>query len=334
MRRYWHFFCVSLYGYRARISDVILGWLDNWLCMALLASAGWALSCVIDVCFVGDGIYRRPSDGPAIAGFFCLVPALLASASLDWSDVTLPVAVVGALSGVVFLLHMHFYFKALFTLNDAVNAEIFNTLTVLVVPVLAFLVLGERLGVLDYLAILIAGAAVVLLIGLQASRVSRVAIGYLAGSVTAASVLMVMQAWVLESANYETAVWLFSLAAFVTSLLIFGVPGASRRRLTRLCRRFSGLFIVVQLFELGAVLGSQRATDLGPSVSLVALLECSLPLFILTFSFLLASVVRRWRLIASRSLQSALAEQVTAAPSKIASMLLILVAIALVQTEP
>jgi hypothetical protein len=301
--------------------------------MSLLAAAAWGLSCVVDVCFVGNGVYRRPSDGPAIAGFFCVIPAVLASGSLDWNGVDWAVAAVGSLSGVVFLLHIHFYFKALFALNDAVNAEIFNTLGVLVVPLLAFLLLGERLGAVNYLAIAIAAVAVLILISMQVDRLCRRSVSYLAASVSSASLLMVMQAWVLESANYATAIWLFSMTAFVVTVLVFGVPAASRQRLGGMWCRFGILFIVVQLLELGAVLGSQRATDLSPSVSLVALLECSLPLFVMAFSWALAPVARFWRPTASHALNSALAEQVAAAPSKLATMLLIIVAITLVQAQ-
>ena len=309
-----------------------LGLLDHWVVMSLLAAAAWALSCVIDVCFVDKGIYRRASDGPAVAGLFCIVPALMASSSLDWTGVSWPIFGVGALSGIVFLLHIYFYFCALFHLNDAVNAEIFNTLGVLIVPLLAFLFLGERLAWLNYIAIAIAVVGVLVLVGLQPSRLSRIAISYLVASVVSVSLLMVMQAWVLQFASYATTVWLFSTTAFVTATLFFGVPEIRRRRIGDMCRRFGMLFVLVQFLELGAVLGSQRATDLSPSVSLVALIECSLPIFVMLFSLLIAACTKLWRSTRSQSLLPVLSCQNQAAPSKVASMLLILVAISLVQT--
>ena len=308
-----------------------LGVLDNWIFMSLFATGAWALSCVIDVCFVSNGVYRKASDGPAIAGLFCIVPMLVSTRALDWIDVNWAVVCVGMLSGVVFLLHIHFYFKALFSLNDAVNAEILNTLCVLFVPVLAFVFLGERLAWPNYVAIALAVLGILVLIRFQLSRLSLAAIGYLIASVVAVSLMMVMQAWVLQYTNYATAVWLFSSSAFATVMLIFGVPSRSRRRIGTMCRRFGALFVVVQLLELGAVLGSQRATDLGPSVSLVALVECSLPIFVLAFSGLFALVADRWVPVRSLTLRSALSLQTVAAPSKIASMSLIIFAIFLVQ---
>lgn len=310
-----------------------LGVLDNWIFMALFATGAWALSCVIDVCFVSNGVYRKASDGPAIAGLFCIVPMLASSRSLDWISVNWAIVCVGMLSGIVFLLHIYFYFKALFSLNDAVNAEIFNTLCVLFVPVLAFVLLGEQLSWPNYMAIALAVLGILVLIRLQLSRLPFVVVGYLIASVVAVSLMMVMQAWVLQYTNYATAIWLFSSSAFVTVILIFGLPGRRRRRIGKMCRRFGGLFIIVQLLELGAVLGSQRATDLGPSVSLVALIECSLPIFVMTLSGLFAVVAPRWMPVRSLALRSVLSLQTVAAPSKIASMFLIVFAIFVAQAS-
>jgi len=47
---------------------------NNWMLMALLTPALWVVSCIIDVCFVGERIFRFPSDGPIISGLFCVLP--------------------------------------------------------------------------------------------------------------------------------------------------------------------------------------------------------------------------------------------------------------------
>lgn len=311
-----------------------LGPLDHWVSMSFLAAAAWALSCVIDVCFVDNGIYRRASDGAAIAGLFCLVPAVFTAGSVDWTGISWAVTGVGVASGIVFLLHIYFYFKALFALNDAVNSEIFNTLGVLIVPLLAFVLLGERLAWFNYAAIAGAVFGISVLIGSQFSRLSWRGIAYLVASVVSVSLLMVMQAWVLQTASYATTVWLFSTTAFIAVLLIFGVPTVRRRRIRKMCRQFGSLFVFVQLLELGAVLASQRATDLSPSVSLVALLECSLPIFVMAFSWLIAVCARQWRPARWQSLLAVLSEQTISAPSKVASMLLIVGAISLATAWP
>ncbi len=304
-----------------------LALLDHWVPMSLLAAAAWALSCVIDVCFVSNGVYRRAGDGVAIAGLFCAIPAFATVRSVEWGSIAPELALVGVLSGVAFLLHVYFYFRALFSLNDAVNAEIFNTLSVLVIPLLAFFFLGERLAWPNYAAIGIAAMGICVLIGLQARQLPARAVVYLAASVLGVSTMMVMQAWVLESASYATAVWLFSTSATALVFAGIAVSPPRRRRIAGLWRRFGALFVAVQVLELAGVLGSQRATDLGPSVSLVAVLECTLPVFVILFSWLL---LRCAGLLASAGAErtlAALSRQSRAAPSKLASMLLIVGAV-------
>ena len=304
---------------------------DSWIAMSLIAAGGWALSSVIDVCFVGDGIYSEPSDGPVIAGLFCALPVFTTAGAGGLGNADWGVAFVAMLSGVGYLLHIYFYFKALFVLNDASNAEIFNTLSILFVPVFAFVLLDERMAVVDYLAIALAIGGILVLVSFQVSRLSGLVIGYLTVSVFFVSLTMVLQAWVLRHIGYASAVWLFSLAAFMTIVVALALQPRRRRRIGRLCRRFGAVFVVVQLLELGAVFGSQRATDVGPSVSLVALLECSLPLFVMAFSWLFMVLSRCLDQSSSVAVHSALALQTSAAPSKLASMLLILVAMFLVQ---
>lgn len=299
--------------------------------MALIATAAWALSCVVDVCFVGNGVYRKASDGALIAGLFCLVPALLAGFTVHFEIIELGTITVTALSAIAFLLHVFFYFKALFSLNDAVNAEIFNTLCVFIVPILAFLLLGERLALLNYVAIVVAAAGILILVRFQVARMSWPTIGYLVASVVCVSLMMVMQAWALARTSYAAVVFVFSAAAFLAVLVLFAARRSDRLRVARLCHRFGVLFVMLQLLEIGAVLVSQRAMDLGPSVSLVALLECSLPVFVMVFSWIFAVAARQWSPRYAMALRPVLFRQNAAAPPKLVSMLMIVFAIVLVQ---
>ena len=308
--------------------------LDNWMAMSLLAASAWAASCVLDVCFVSQGIYRRPWDGPTIAGIFCLVPVLLvpATTTLDFSSPP-TVLFVAFLSGLVFIAHVYFYFKALFLLNDAVNAEIVNNLCVLIVPVLAFFLLGERLGLLHYLSIVIGAGAVILLMTSQTLRLPHQVVLYLGVSVSAISLMMVMQAWVLQHLDYPTTIWAFCCAAFASVALSLATRPRQAKSLVLTAKNFGLVFVGVQLLELGGTLGSQRATDIGPSVSLVALLECAVPVLIMMFSW---GVVAGVRLIHGRigqSLIPILLQQTRFAPSKITAVCLIVLAIALVQFD-
>jgi len=306
---------------------------SSWIAMGLISAAAWGLSCVIDVCFVGEGIYRKPEDGPIVAGLFCVVPFLTLSGPETVLDVDSRVVAAAFLAGICYLLHVYFYFKALFDLNDASNAEIFNTLSVLFVPVLAFLLLGEILPPLHYVAIGLSVIAILVLIRFQLSTLTWQVAVLLGASVLCVSLVMVMQAWVLQFVAYETAVSLFSLAAFVAALCLLAAKKRLRRRIVHLCKRFGLLLLAVQLLELTAVLGSQRATDVGPSVSLVALLECSLPIFVIAFSWMFLGASRYWPKTGRDGIRTALASQTDAYPAKLFSLVLIAAAIGLVQSE-
>ena len=54
---------------------------NNWVLMALLTPMLWAVCCVIDVCLVGEEVYKHPSDGAIISGLFCIIPILFIMAT-------------------------------------------------------------------------------------------------------------------------------------------------------------------------------------------------------------------------------------------------------------
>ncbi|MEM7283794.1 MAG: hypothetical protein AAF438_19435 [Pseudomonadota bacterium] len=300
--------------------------MDNWIFMSLFAASAWALSCVLDVCFVSKGIYKTPWDGPTIAGLFCLLPVVFLWDGVNFSGPT-GVYLVGIGSGFAFLAHVYYYFKALFAVNDAVNIEIANNLCVLLVPLLAFLFLGERLDILHYMSIGVGALAILVLTGSQTARLPPRVLFYLGVSVFSISMMMVMQAWVLKHVNYATAVWLFSFAAFMIVATSLVVKRQRAARLGTMIQKFGWIFVGVQLLELSGTLGSQRATDIGPSVSLVALVECSVPVFVMLFSWIITEAIQRTTSWNSPSLVSALSSQISYAPSKLTALMLILFAI-------
>lgn len=300
---------------------------ENWILMALIASAAWALSCVVDVLFVSRRVYRGPADGPLIAGLFCSIPAMLSAGAAQPDTLSVTAVAVTMASAIAFLSHVYCYFKALFALNDAVNAEIVNTLGVVTVPVLAFVFLGERLSPLHYLAVTIAAFAVLFLVQRQAGRIPGRAIGYLAGSVFCLSAMMVLQAYVLARVQYVTVIFLFSATVFAAVVFVLIVRREQRASVVRMSRRFSSVFVGLQLLEIGAVSASQRATDLSPAVSLVALVECSVPLFIMALSALIAAAIRWSSAWPTNELRSTLDLQTRSAPSKFGAMLMIVAAI-------
>ncbi len=306
---------------------------NHWLLMALLTPALWAMSCIMDVCFVGKRIFRYPSDGPIISGLFCILPLFVVFTEVGgWETVTLGTAWPALLAGVCYFLHLYFAFKVLFTINDASCSETFNTLTVFFVPIMAFVLLGERLDPIYYVAIILALTGILVLIRYHLSGVHWRAVALLTIAVMCISLTMVLQAWVFERMAYWNGMILFAFGTFIMALMIAVIQRKRRRRIVGLCRRFGKFFILAELLQLTAVLASQRATAIGPSVSFVAVVECSLPLFVMLFSAGFVACSRRWKTLTPH-LHETLLLQMTSATVKCISLTFIVGAIIMVQMQ-
>ncbi len=297
--------------------------------MALIAPALWAGICLIDVCFVAGDVYKTHTDGAVITGLFCLLPCLMIFAGVgDWEQITLFGSLIAIGAGVFYYLHIHYYFRALFSMNDACHIEIFGTLSVLLVPIMAFLFIGEQLSAKYYFVIALALVGVVILIRFNFSGVNYAVLSHLTLSVAFISAVMVMQSWVFEEMGYWNGTLLFSASSFITALLVLSSSRTQRQRTFSLCKRFWPIFLGAEALERLPIMASQRAIDLGPSVSLVAVIESSLPIFIIAYSYLLLHFSRKWTVV-SQEIRHSIDIQTHALPVKLVSLFLITSAIAL-----
>ena len=304
---------------------------NNWLIIAFVAPAIWAISCIIDVCLVSERIYRSPSDGPVISGLFSALPCLIFFVESDgWDNVTSTTASPAVLAGACYFLHLHLYFKALFTINDASGIETFNNMSVLLVPMLAFVMLGEQLAPKYYVAIGLAFVGILILSRSGLSGIKRRAAVFLVHAVVCLSLVMVLEEWVFQQMGYWNGVALFAVGNLLPAILVGGIQRARRLRIMGLCRRFASLFLTTELIALIAVLASQRATDLSPSVSFVAVIECTVPAFIMLLSLGVLFISRCWKPVSSDT-RHALQLQISASPTKLLSLMFIIAAILLIQ---
>ncbi len=304
---------------------------NNWIVLAMLTPALWAVSSIIDICFVRERIFRFPSDGPIISGLFGLLPlSILVTQIGEWETIPFWASAPAVLAEVCYFLHMYFVFKALFLINDGSCSEIFNMLSVLFVPFLAFIVLGEQLASMHYLAISLALGGIVALIRGYLFGGNRWVVILLMMAVLCISMAMVLQAWVFTQIPYWNGVALFSFGSLLTALMLLCWNLDRCRRITTLCVRFGRIFLAVELVELTAVMFWQRATAMSPSVSFVAVLECSLPVFVMAFSFGLLAISHRWKAV-TPVIQETLRLQVAATPVKLLSLTLIVAAIVMLR---
>ena len=318
---------------------------EHWLLIAFISPAAWAIACLVDVCLIDREIYRKPVDGVIVSGTFFavpvmfLLPGITADAAMlvtvdHWehsrAENTLKGALLAMLAGSFYMLHLYFYFKTLFVANDVSNAEIFNLLSVLVVPVLAFMLMGEHLGLQYYGAIALAGVGVLVMARQYIASLSRKAGCYIALSVVFISLSMVIQAMALENAPASSVSAYYLLAGLCIALVLGFYRTARRHRMLRLLWRFGALFAAVELLETLGILASQLAIKLSPSVSLVAVIECALPLLVITFSaFVLWTL--KFSGVSAPAVRHAIAIQVSGCGCKCVSIALIATAIFLVE---
>ena len=303
----------------------------HWLLMALLTPTLLAIDCLVASCLIGRRVYRTPSDGAIVSCLFCLLPAMAIVLAYDDGAAivadprALPIS--GVLAGTAFAAHLLFYFRMLFRVNDAAGAETVVALSVMIVPLLAWLLLGEVLPARFYVAFAIATGGV-LLQCLPALRASGRAMGLdTLLCVLSISFAMVLQARALETHGFAAATLAFDLGAFVPALALVLCLRGPRRRLLDLVRRFSGVLIATETLGLAAVLTSHRATQYGPSVSIVALIECLLPLIIILASLSLIAMTRYAPRLTD--FRETLVLQLRDVPSKTAALALLLISVSM-----
>lgn len=261
----------------------------HWFFLAFLAPFFWALTNLIDVYFVGD-VYRDSSDGFIISSLFQISAWIFAPFFLQ--DFSWPVGhlvFLSLLSGSIFMLSFHFYFKALFAQNDVALVQILWTLSVPLVSILSWMFLGERLALSQYIGITLSfvGAAILSSGGEVHRAAFRVVGRIMAGAIIALSVSIVLQKYVFD-ASPSSAFWgiylLFSLGATLPGIWIW--TRSRNPRIVPLCRKFGGVFFVVESLAFLGYLSSSRTISLAPSASFVAVIESLVPAFVMLLSFL------------------------------------------------
>ena len=324
---------------------------NNWFLIALLNPVAWAFGCLLDVFLIDRKIYRSPIEPIVVSGLFCLLPLLVLTFQY-WDSANPPAqAIIGSggllsvvnlqqlqfsgatfsiLAGLGLVFHLYFYFKALFIVNDASKLETFNLLSVVLVPVLSFLLLREKLSLFQYAAIALATCGVVVLIKGSRSPVQNAVLKYSGIAVLAMSLSMIFLVKAYElAAESEVMIWYF-LTLFCSAYVCCLLNPKIRLRTSDLFVRFFYLFILTEMIQLIAVFGSQRAIGLSGSASMVALVECALPLLIILFSVICLTAIRI-RGKSTLNLTNILTLQITNIRQKSIALLLIGTSIGIIQ---
>ena len=303
---------------------------QNWLLMALLTPTLWAVSCLVDSCLVGSRVYRRPSDGVIVSCLFGVLPVLAVlgrdSVTFDGTPGAPGVPLSAIAAGLAYAVHLFCYFRVLFRLNDVSGAETFLLLSVLIVPLLAFVLLGEVLPARYYLAFLIAAIGVSLQCLPVFRRTGTPMALELIVCVVAVSLSMVLQSHALTTRGYASSTLTFNLTCVAVAMIALVLRRRACARVVSLLRRIPPVLLASELLGTLAVMSSHRATQHGPSVSIVALLECLLPLFIILIS-VAALAMNRLVPVLARDHRRTLRLQMEGVPSKSLALLSLLVSL-------
>jgi uncharacterized membrane protein len=280
----------------------------NWFLLAFVAPVLWAAVTLLDTYFV-HGIYTDAMDGTVISGLFQSLPWLLVTLGLiDFIYPGNASAACAISAGALFLLSFLAYFKALFIANDGALMQLLWNLSVLVVPFLAWLLIGERLEVTHYVGIVLAFAGLAGFgfdVRLHTRQARKIALTMLAAVVALASSMVASkQAYQLATSRQAASgddFWsiflLFCAGASAAAFLLLIMRGPvhaaiQARRVADLSQRYFLVFFLAETLSLLGTLASQRAISLAPSVSFIVVIESLVPVFVMGASLLLAARFR------------------------------------------
>lgn len=281
--------------------DFIASLWGHWLFVVFLAPLFWALVNIIDVYFV-SGVYEDEWDGIVVSSIFQLLPWLLPFFGIvSFVYPSTQVFALAFLGGSCLTIAFFLYFKTLFISNDIVVVGALWNLSVPLVPFLAWLLIDEQLAMQNYAGISLAfiGATVFAFHQkIKTRRFGRV-VTLMSGAIVFLSLSMVVQSIVYRSidSDFWSGFLSFSIGAVATGLLTLLFDRNSLRdranHLYRITKAYFLVFFIAESLNLMAILSSQRAIDLSPSVSFVAVIESVVPVFVLILS-LFAVLVFVW----------------------------------------
>lgn len=310
---------------------------DSWLLMAFVAPFLWAVANLIDVYFVGE-VYEDEYDGTILSGVFqsfAFLPAVFGILHPEMPDMA--VSALFVLSGFLFLSSLFFYFQSLFILDDAALIQTIWNTTILATPFFAWLLFAERLEPKHYLGIAIAFVGVWVL-SISASfrfRTLKKILPSMAAAVALLSLSMVFseRAYGLSDTSFYSGFFLFSLGSVSGAAVAFLLDRKKRakhrsKHVFSLGKKYFLVFCVAELLSVIGTLGSQRALDLAPSAAFVAVVESSIPFFIVLLSALMMAALYLFgRGAAARRIYR---EQLTGIGVKILSLIIIISGIYLI----
>lgn len=272
--------------------------MESWLLVACIAPALWAIVNLIDVYLV-DSIYTDEYDGAIISGLFQVFPWILVAFGFWEFEFSLTGAPYLFIAGICFSLAVFFYFRTLFSYNDASLIQILWNLAVPLTLFLGWLFYGNALSLLEYIGVFVVLVGVSFLNFKNTFKWKDILLlskpMFFAIVLLAFYFLFSEQGYNKSTTGFLSSYLIFSLgnvfAALILLLWKFSEGFQRLRHITTLSKKYFLVFLSAEITALIGTIFSQRALDLAPSAGLVATIESLSPVFVMIFSALLLCIL-------------------------------------------
>lgn len=305
-----------------------------WFLFAIAGAIIGAVVQVLDMYLSKDGIFSHPIEPTVVSGVMqAMLWASLPFVGFEYPESGL-IAGIAVLGGILHISSLFFYFKVVFSFGDMSVISMLWNLLVAAVPILAFVLLGERLDALEYFGILLLFVGALALSfseGVDTGLLPSVS-KYMLVAVFLMGLSMVCLKGVYEHSTYWSGYLFYNFGIVGGGILgyIFFLPRRFRRRFHETCRIFFLFFISIEFLQLAGEFFSNLATSLGP-VSLVAAVESLQPFFIVLIALGLFVVgrVMPWKRL--RALEPMCRAQFQGMRVKVFAMALMIFGVYLIQ---
>lgn len=254
-----------------------------WFLFALAGAGIGAVVQIIDMYLRQDEVFSHPIEPTIVSGTMqAMLWLSLPFVGFEYPSSGL-VAGLAVIGGVLHIASLFFYFKVVFSFGDMSVISMLWNLLVAAVPILAFVLLGERLDALEYFGILllfVGALALSFAEGVDTGLLPAVS-KYMLVAVFLMGLSMVCLKGVYEHSTYWSGYLFYNFGIVGGGIAgyVFFLPKRYRRRFHGTFRSFFLFFLGIEFLQLAGEFCSNLATSLGP-VSLVSAVESLQPVFI------------------------------------------------------
>ncbi len=290
---------------------LLSAWGEFWI-VVWVPPLLWAIVLLLDV-FQTNHIFQDRWDGPIISSLFMVFPAISFFLLFPCELPNVQKGGIIAASGVFSAMAVFYYFSALEQRDDVVMADSLNSIAIVLVPLINYMVFGVDYNFYGILAIMLAFVSA-LLFALEPSsfrdNLIRLrshnpafwkAFAYMMISVLFLTLSIVMADHAYSFVPFSTGIVLFSLGNVIVGLGLWLTSpsivkkvkhahyNSSRTGVLDLIRENWRIFIIAELTAVLAIVFFQRAIDLGDA-AIAIIIESTTPFVVMFMSFLILSI--------------------------------------------